>query len=180
MTPLEAGAREEKALGKRSRWLGPQPGHWSTTYNNPVRHKRLPKDLFLVGGGTCHSGNTLSPVIDLHTPAAVVSIAPVAITERGALQTGWESVARERASAALDVAAVVGGLAGERAADRRALVDAHGGRDGCESGAGREGDGGEGFGEHVDLVGGCLLLVERCGFELDSPAVVFLVVWSRP
>jgi len=78
---------------------------------------------------------------------------PVGVRERGAVEAGGKRVGRERAHAALDVAAVEGGLARERAADEIALVDCEARNSSGVDGAGREGEGGEGgLEEHVDGV----------------------------
>ena len=75
-------------------------------------------DWALWGGGrdcraAYHGSDRLAVVGDCDTPAAVGGSGPVRVRKRSTVQTRWERVSAERAGAALDVASIVCGLAGE-------------------------------------------------------------------
>ena len=69
-----------------------------------------------------HSSDRLATVRDLHTATTVGSLVPGLATESGAVKTRGQSVGRERASAALHVAAVESRLARDGAASKVALI----------------------------------------------------------
>lgn len=105
----------------------------------------------LFDGHAYHSSDTLALVGSLDATTALTSSVPVGVRDGGAEQTRGKGVSRERASAALDVAAVVSGLARERAADKVTLVNGEARNSSCIDGAGREGNGGDGvLEEHLD------------------------------
>ena len=69
-----------------------------------------------------HSSDRLATVRDLHTATTVGSLVPSLATESSAVKTSGKSIGRERASAALHVAAVEGRLARDGAASKVALI----------------------------------------------------------
>lgn len=85
MMPWLAGARAEKASGKRSRWLGPQPGHL----------QRFSKDIVFGTDSSVsllvhnHSRDTLAAMVDLDAASAVASSIPVGVGQSSAVQTRW-------------------------------------------------------------------------------------------
>lgn len=87
---------------------------------------------------------------DLHTATTVGSIVPSLAAESSAVEAGRQRVGRERASAALDVAAVEGRLTRNSPASDKAVVGALGRNGGSESRASSCENGQGGLEEHVD------------------------------
>jgi len=75
MMPCPAGARAEKASGKRSRWLGPQPGHLRQVSTDRVCGADSTICLLVYN----HSCNALAAMVDLDAASAVASSVPVRV-----------------------------------------------------------------------------------------------------
>lgn len=74
------------------------------------------------GRSSHHSSDRLATVSDLHAATTVGSLVPGLATKSSAVKAGGQSVGRERASAALHVAAIEGRLARDGAASQVALI----------------------------------------------------------
>lgn len=107
-----------------------------------------------------HSRDALALIRSLNTTTALAGSVPVGVRDGGTEEARRKGVGGERASAALNIAAVEGGLARERAADKIALVNSEARSGSSVGGAGRQGDGGDGvLEEHLDGCIACCVLV---------------------